>query len=30
MPERFAAVGQWYADFSETSDEEVSALLSGA
>jgi predicted phosphoribosyltransferase len=30
MPEYFAAVGQWYADFSETSDEEVSALLSGA
>jgi predicted phosphoribosyltransferase len=30
MPEHFAAVGQWYADFSETSDEEVSALLSGA
>ena len=30
MPERFAAVGQLYADFSETSDEEVSALLSGA
>jgi len=27
MPEPFAAVGQWYHDFSQTTDEEVSALL---
>lgn len=26
-PERFYAVGQWYADFGQTSDEEVVALL---
>jgi putative phosphoribosyl transferase len=26
-PERFSAVGQWYRDFSETSDEEVRQLL---
>jgi putative phosphoribosyl transferase len=26
-PEPFAAVGQWYRDFSETTDEEVRALL---
>ena len=29
-PEHFAAVGQWYRDFSQTSDEEVRALLHGA
>jgi putative phosphoribosyl transferase len=28
MPFPFSAVGQWYLDFSQTSDEEVSALLS--
>jgi predicted phosphoribosyltransferase len=27
MPEQFAAVGQWYRDFSQTSDAEVRALL---
>jgi predicted phosphoribosyltransferase len=27
MPERFRAVGLWYADFSETTDEEVRTLL---
>jgi putative phosphoribosyl transferase len=27
MPERFLAVGEWYEDFSQTSDEEVSELL---
>ncbi len=27
MPERFTAVGEWYLDFSQTSDEEVSELL---
>jgi putative phosphoribosyl transferase len=27
MPEPFSAVGQWYHDFSQTSDEEVRALL---
>ena len=27
MPEPFSAVGQWYEDFSQTSDEEVRALL---
>jgi predicted phosphoribosyltransferase len=27
MPEPFSAVGLWYADFSETSDEEVRRLL---
>jgi len=27
MPALFAAVGQWYHDFSQTTDEEVSALL---
>jgi len=27
IPERFYAVGQWYDDFSQTSDEEVRALL---
>jgi Predicted phosphoribosyltransferases len=27
IPERFYAVGQWYEDFSQTSDEEVRALL---
>jgi putative phosphoribosyl transferase len=26
-PERFLAVGEWYQDFSQTSDEEVSELL---
>jgi len=29
-PERFEAVGLWYADFSQTSDEEVRRLLSAA
>jgi predicted phosphoribosyltransferase len=28
-PEHFAAVGQWYRDFSQTTDEEVRALLLG-
>ncbi len=27
MPDRFMAVGEWYEDFSQTSDEEVSELL---
>jgi putative phosphoribosyl transferase len=27
MPERFSAVGEWYEDFVQTSDEEVKALL---
>jgi predicted phosphoribosyltransferase len=27
MPDRFRAVGEWYEDFSQTSDEEVSELL---
>lgn len=27
VPRSFSAVGEWYADFSETSDEEVRALL---
>jgi predicted phosphoribosyltransferase len=30
MPERFSAVGQWYRDFSQTSDDEVRTLLHGA
>jgi putative phosphoribosyl transferase len=29
-PNRFAAVGQWYRDFSQTTDEEVRELLHGA
>ncbi len=29
-PAYFAAVGQWYADFSQTTDEEVRALLQAA
>jgi predicted phosphoribosyltransferase len=29
-PEPFRAVGLWYEDFSQTSDEEVSALLAQA
>ena len=29
-PDRFAAVGQWYVDFSQTTDEEVRGLLHGA
>lgn len=29
-PEHFQAVGQWYADFSQTRDEEVTALLNRA
>lgn len=29
-PERFVAVGQWYRDFSQTSDDEVRELLHGA
>ena len=28
-PERFYAVGQWYRDFGQTSDEEVVAVLGG-
>jgi predicted phosphoribosyltransferase len=28
-PDRFAAVGQWYRDFSQTTDEEVCSLLGG-
>jgi predicted phosphoribosyltransferase len=28
-PEPFIAVGKWYEDFSQTSDEEVQALLGG-
>ena len=27
MPERFLAIGEWYEDFAQTSDEEVVALL---
>jgi predicted phosphoribosyltransferase len=27
VPEPFQAVGEWYEDFSQTSDEEVSQLL---
>ena len=30
MPERFSSVGQWYEDFSQTSDEEVRELLAQA
>jgi putative phosphoribosyl transferase len=30
MPEPFSAVGQWYLDFSQTTDEEVRALLHGS
>ena len=30
MPEMFSAVGAWYDDFSQTSDEEVRALLAAA
>ena len=30
VPERFDAVGQWYEDFSQTSDEEVRYLLAQA
>jgi uncharacterized protein (TIGR00369 family) len=30
MPERFLAIGEWYEDFSQTSDEEVVALLRAA
>jgi putative phosphoribosyl transferase len=30
MPEQFRAVGMWYDDFGQTSDEEVSALLARA
>jgi predicted phosphoribosyltransferase len=30
VPENFYAVGQWYADFSQTTDEEVRALLAQA
>ena len=30
VPRHFSAVGQWYADFSQTSDREVVAALSGA
>ena len=30
IPERFSAVGQWYEDFSQTSDDEVRALLAEA
>jgi putative phosphoribosyl transferase len=30
VPERFAAVGQWYVDFDQTSDEEVLAALQAA
>jgi putative phosphoribosyl transferase len=29
-PDRFMAIGQWYADFSQTTDEEVVTLLRGA
>jgi len=29
-PDRFAAVGQWYRDFSQTTDDEVRRLLHGA
>ena len=30
MPEPFRAVGRWYQDFGQTSDEEVQALLEDA
>jgi len=30
VPRHFSAVGQWYADFSPTSDREVIAALAGA
>jgi putative phosphoribosyl transferase len=30
MPDRFAAVGLWYEDFSQTTDEEVRSLLAAA
>jgi putative phosphoribosyl transferase len=30
IPEEFSAVGQWYLDFNQTSDEEVRALLADA
>jgi putative phosphoribosyl transferase len=30
MPDRFVAVGAWYEDFSETSDDEVRQLLERA
>ena len=30
MPERFLAIGEWYDDFAQTSDEEVVALLRAA
>lgn len=30
MPEPFHAVGLWYADFSQTTDEQVRALLAAA
>ena len=30
VPEYFYAVGQWYKDFSQTTDEEVSELLAQA
>jgi putative phosphoribosyl transferase len=30
MPDHFAAVGQWYRDFSQTADEEVRRLLNAA
>lgn len=30
MPERFLAIGEWYEDFAQTSDEEVVALLRAA
>ena len=30
VPESFSAVGQWYEDFSQTSDEEVRELLAQA
>ena len=30
VPEEFQGVGQWYEDFSQTTDEEVRALLAGA
>lgn len=30
MPDRFLAIGEWYEDFSQTSDEEVVALLRAA
>ncbi len=30
MPDRFLAIGEWYEDFAQTSDEEVVALLRAA